>query len=506
MRSPSRRNWSSYTGSRQLALDRVRNPRDPLTCIHGKEVGQEHGARGDQRTTIHTVPDWQNDLPVLRVRNRGERAEPPGAATVARGSWGDTTAPNLLSLKPRSIVSSRLAPIANSCLVDPDAALSSLQFSGLNGRATFRPVFGGIADEHVIAVLGDCLSAAAATGRSRRRRCEKLYRLQLNFKAALATGPLQHSLLDRTFAKFGVELEHRRRLQPRARGGGPLRVRPPITSNILQKVEAAPWPYAPVDLLPIFFSALWARRRLGDVLPQGVRGRARLEFGSRLSSARTRLGRDPHRAHRVRRQAARARLLSRAPTSSASPSPSFMLAASIEGRSTILKPVADPARAPAFRREPQCARCDGGMAGGRLDRLQCARREEALRKPGCAWRTPPKTMKNLDAPAFALIDACSSASLELLQQNLTPHGILAASRTRPPRRGATRASSGATPRSARWRWRQRRADARAGGRGQPRRARRAAGRQRPDPEVRRPATAATPTSGTSAASTRRCGG
>ena len=38
-------------------------------------------------------------------------------------------------------------------------------------------------------------------------------------------------------------------------------------------------------------------------------------------------------------------------------------------------------------------------------------------------------MKNLDAPALALIDACSQASLELLQRNLTPHGILAASRT-----------------------------------------------------------------------------
>jgi glycogen debranching enzyme len=38
-------------------------------------------------------------------------------------------------------------------------------------------------------------------------------------------------------------------------------------------------------------------------------------------------------------------------------------------------------------------------------------------------------MKNLDAPALALIEACSQASLELLQRNLTPHGILAASRT-----------------------------------------------------------------------------
>lgn len=38
-------------------------------------------------------------------------------------------------------------------------------------------------------------------------------------------------------------------------------------------------------------------------------------------------------------------------------------------------------------------------------------------------------MTNLDAPSLALIDACARASLELLQRNLTPHGILAASRT-----------------------------------------------------------------------------
>jgi Alkaline and neutral invertase len=36
---------------------------------------------------------------------------------------------------------------------------------------------------------------------------------------------------------------------------------------------------------------------------------------------------------------------------------------------------------------------------------------------------------NLDASALALIDTCARRSLELLQNNLTPHGILAASRT-----------------------------------------------------------------------------
>ena len=38
-------------------------------------------------------------------------------------------------------------------------------------------------------------------------------------------------------------------------------------------------------------------------------------------------------------------------------------------------------------------------------------------------------MKNLDAPAKALVEACAQASLDLLHRNLSPHGILAASRT-----------------------------------------------------------------------------
>ncbi|MDE2081263.1 MAG: UDP-N-acetylglucosamine 1-carboxyvinyltransferase [Burkholderiales bacterium] len=65
------------------------------------------------------------------------------------------------------------------------------------------------------------------------------------------SAPEQFPLIDRTFAKFGVQVVHE--------GGwshtvldGPLRVREPFTRNILQKVEAAPWPYLPVDLLPIF--------------------------------------------------------------------------------------------------------------------------------------------------------------------------------------------------------------------------------------------------------------
>jgi UDP-N-acetylglucosamine 1-carboxyvinyltransferase len=67
------------------------------------------------------------------------------------------------------------------------------------------------------------------------------------------TAPDQFPLIDRTFAKFGVNVEHKDGWS-RAFQDGPLRVRRPFTQNILTKVEAAPWPYLPVDLLPIFIA------------------------------------------------------------------------------------------------------------------------------------------------------------------------------------------------------------------------------------------------------------
>lgn len=65
------------------------------------------------------------------------------------------------------------------------------------------------------------------------------------------SAPEQFPLIDRTFAKFGVQVLHEDGWS-RAVVDGPLRVREPFTRNILPKVEAAPWPYLPVDLLPIF--------------------------------------------------------------------------------------------------------------------------------------------------------------------------------------------------------------------------------------------------------------
>jgi len=71
------------------------------------------------------------------------------------------------------------------------------------------------------------------------------------------TAPEQFALLDRTFAKFGVEVTHFGGWS-RIRPDSALKVRASFTPHLLQKVEAAPWPYIPADLLPIFI-ALGAR-------------------------------------------------------------------------------------------------------------------------------------------------------------------------------------------------------------------------------------------------------
>jgi UDP-N-acetylglucosamine 1-carboxyvinyltransferase len=61
--------------------------------------------------------------------------------------------------------------------------------------------------------------------------------------------PHHFDLMTRAFQKIGVTIEHRgdtaivRRRQS-------LTIETPFTSNLLPKIEAAPWPYFPVDLLP----------------------------------------------------------------------------------------------------------------------------------------------------------------------------------------------------------------------------------------------------------------
>jgi UDP-N-acetylglucosamine 1-carboxyvinyltransferase len=67
------------------------------------------------------------------------------------------------------------------------------------------------------------------------------------------SAPGQFPLIDRSFAKFGVRVVHEQGWS-RTRVEGPLQVQEPFTRHMLQKIEAAPWPYLPVDLLPIFIA------------------------------------------------------------------------------------------------------------------------------------------------------------------------------------------------------------------------------------------------------------
>ena len=75
--------------------------------------------------------------------------------------------------------------------------------------------------------------------------------------------PHHFDLINRSFAKLGVKIEYEgdtaivRRKQK-------LVVTEPFTSNLLPKIEAAPWPYFPVDLLPCMIAL--AVRASGTVM------------------------------------------------------------------------------------------------------------------------------------------------------------------------------------------------------------------------------------------------
>jgi UDP-N-acetylglucosamine 1-carboxyvinyltransferase len=151
--------------------------------------------------------------------------------------------------------------------------------------------------------------------------------------------PEQFPLIDRTFGKFGVEVAHRNGWSS-SRANGALKVAQPFTAYILPKVEAAPWPYLPVDLLPIFI-ALGVRAEgqmmFWNKVYEGALGWTSelAKFGAHAVSC------DPHRVITFGGKPL-------APAKVESPYiirvaiALLMLAASIEGTSTILN--ADPIR------------------------------------------------------------------------------------------------------------------------------------------------------------------
>jgi UDP-N-acetylglucosamine 1-carboxyvinyltransferase len=65
--------------------------------------------------------------------------------------------------------------------------------------------------------------------------------------------PEDFALIDRTFAKFGAHVTHQDGWS-RIHSTGHLKVEENFTSHLITKVEAAPWPYIPADLLPIFIA------------------------------------------------------------------------------------------------------------------------------------------------------------------------------------------------------------------------------------------------------------
>lgn len=71
--------------------------------------------------------------------------------------------------------------------------------------------------------------------------------------------PHHFDLMTRAFRKLGVVIEHRGDTAL-VRGAQALEIEAPFTSNLLPKIEAAPWPYFPVDLLPCMI-ALSVRAR-----------------------------------------------------------------------------------------------------------------------------------------------------------------------------------------------------------------------------------------------------
>jgi UDP-N-acetylglucosamine 1-carboxyvinyltransferase len=65
--------------------------------------------------------------------------------------------------------------------------------------------------------------------------------------------PQHFDLIARAFAKLGVAIEHQGEVAV-VRRGQQLVIEKPYTSNLLPKIEAAPWPYFSVDLLPLLIA------------------------------------------------------------------------------------------------------------------------------------------------------------------------------------------------------------------------------------------------------------
>ncbi len=144
--------------------------------------------------------------------------------------------------------------------------------------------------------------------------------------------PHHFDLIARSFARLGVKIEHQGDTAV-VRKNQKLAVEEPFTSNLLPKIEAAPWPYFPVDLLPCMIAL--AVRAEGAVMfwnkvyEGGFTWMSELsKFGAHVVVS------DPHRitvfgAKPLRPAVAEAPYIIRAAVAL------YMVAASIEGRSIV---------------------------------------------------------------------------------------------------------------------------------------------------------------------------
>ncbi|MGI9169278.1 MAG: UDP-N-acetylglucosamine 1-carboxyvinyltransferase, partial [Caulobacteraceae bacterium] len=237
-----------------------------------------------------------------------------------------TTTENFVLCAARADGRSILTNAASEPHVQEFCAFMKLMGAGIEGAGTSRLTIEGVPrlggadytfaeDFHEIATF---MALGAITGGEVRVRNAQ---------------PRQFPLIDRAFAKFGVEVEHKDGWS-RGRVDGPLRVKSPFTPYILQKIEAAPWPYLPVDLLPIFV-ALGAVAE-GEMLYWNKVYEGALGWTSELAKfGGHALQCDPHRVITFGGREL-------APATVESPYiirvaiALFMVAASIEGRSTIL--------------------------------------------------------------------------------------------------------------------------------------------------------------------------
>ncbi len=159
-------------------------------------------------------------------------------------------------------------------------------------------------------------------------------------EVSVQPAPVEHfDLLDRAFAKLGVRIEHDGS-QARVPAAQRLAVHEPLTASLLPRIEAAPWPYFPVDLLPLMVAlsvrAKGAMQFWNKVYEGGFTWIPELsKFGAHVVVS------DPHRIivfgdRPLRPAAVEAPYIIRAAVAL------YMVAASIEGESVIHN--ADPIR------------------------------------------------------------------------------------------------------------------------------------------------------------------